>query len=156
MRNALGMSLPLALLAAACATNRLDHAGDRQGRWRTYYDAPANRQPQSVGHFRHGQATGRWRYYAPDGHLDRRERFQRGGYSRLTFYQPSGRVWRQGHTRIADNGRALHYYWTGDWLMYGPDGHLQRVDTYEQGHRVSTRAGLHQPPVAVHDTIAGR
>lgn len=128
------------LLTASCATNRLNCQGDRTGRWRTSYDA-ASTQPQATGRYHHNQPVGRWRYYAQAGPLEREERFRRGGYSRLTYYYPTGRVWRRGRTRLADDGPALHYYWTGDWLIYSPEGRLQHIDTYERGRLVRRRAG---------------
>ena len=125
-------------LTASCASNRFNQQGDRQGRWHTYYD-PANHQPQAVGRYRHNQPVGRWRYYARAGHLERQERFRQGGRSLLTYYYPSGRVWRKGRTRLADDGRALHYYWTGDWRVYDESGRLKQVDIYVLGQLAASR-----------------
>lgn len=130
-----------ALGLAACATNRLDRQGDRTGRWRTFYDE-ASQQPQALGRYRYNEPVGHWRYYAQAGRLERDERFWRGGTSRLTYYHPNGRVWRQGLTRLADNGRTLHYYWTGDWLIYSENGLLQQIETYEQGKLMGTRPAV--------------
>lgn len=125
-------------LLSACATNRLDRQGERTGRWRTHYD-DAHRQPQASGRYRHDQPRGHWRYYSQAGQLEREERFRPNGTSYLTYYYPSGRVWRRGLSRLADNGRTLHYYWTGDWLIYSESGTLQQVETYALGKLVHSR-----------------
>lgn len=140
----------LGVLATACAprlssgprgfwhTNRLDRHGDPIGRWNVYYD-DAHAQPFTRGRYRHGQATGRWRYYAPTGALVRLERYRRHGLSDITYYHPNGQVARQGQARVADEPDGLHFYWFGEWLSYSETGVLQKVETYQNGHLVSTR-----------------
>jgi len=130
--------LPL-LGLAACAINRLDHAGNRQGRWRTYHD-PAKTQLQTTGRYRHNHFVGRWRYYTSTGELERRERFGRHGASLLTYYYPNGHVWKRGTVQLLETARANRYFWTGDWQIFNPDGTLQQVETYEQGKLMATRA----------------
>ena len=125
-------------LLSACATNRLDRQGERTGRWRTHYDE-ARHQPQSRGRYRHDQPRGHWRYYSQAGKLEREERFRPNGTSILTYYHPNGRVWRRGLSRLTDNGRTLHYYWTGDWLIYSETGALEEVETYAMGKLVHSR-----------------
>lgn len=137
MRNLPGLLLPL-LLLTACATNRLDHAGNRQGRWRTYH-YPDTTQLQATGRYRHNQLVGRWRYYTATGELDRRERFKRHGVSLLTYYYPDGHVWKKGTVQLLETARTNRYFWTGDWQVFNPNGTLQQVETYEQGKLVATR-----------------
>jgi len=135
--GAAGLALAGGLLSA-CATNRLDRQGERTGPWRIHYDE-ARRQPQSRGRYRHDQPRGHWRYYSQAGQLEREERFRPNGTSYLTYYYPSGHVWRRGLSRLADNGRTLHYYWTGDWLIYSESGALKEVETYALGKLVNSR-----------------
>jgi len=132
----------LAALATACAgrraTERLDRHDQRQGRWTTYYD-DARTQLFTRGRYRHGQPVGRWRYYALTGHLQRRERYRRHGFSDITYYYPDGRVARQGRARVVDEPDGQHFYWLGEWNYYSLAGALDSVQTYEFGKRLSTR-----------------
>jgi len=149
--------LLLSLLATACASthapgtartgprgfwraNRLDRQGDRQGRWRSYFDE-ANTQLQTRGHYRHGQPVGRWRYYSATGLLERRECYLgRDGRSLLTYYHPNGRVARRGQARVADEPDGAHFYWFGEWQQFTEAGALDSVKTYNKGQLVVRRA----------------
>jgi len=132
----------LSTLATACAgrhpTERLDRHAQRQGRYCTYYDA-ARTQLFTRGRYRHGQPVGRWRYYAPDGALQRHERYRRHGFSDIAYYYPGGQVARQGRARVVEEAGGPHFYWLGEWKYYSPAGTLDSVQTYDLGKRQSTR-----------------
>ncbi len=119
--------------------NRLDRQGDRQGRWRSYFDE-ANTQLQTRGHYRHGQPVGRWRYYSPTGLLERRERYLGQGQSTITYLYPNGRVARQGQARVAAEPGGAHFYWFGEWRQFTETGVLDSVKTYDKGLVVARRA----------------
>jgi antitoxin component YwqK of YwqJK toxin-antitoxin module len=143
----------LSMLATACAprlssgprgfwhSNRLDRHGDPIGRWNLYYD-DAHAKLLTQGHYRHGQARGRWRFYAPTGYLVRQEQYRSHGLSDITYYHPNGQVARQGHARVVTEADGLHFYWFGDWLAYSETGVLQKIETYQNGHRIATRRVL--------------
>ena len=140
----------LAVLAAACAprlssgprgfwhANRLNRHGDPVGRWQLYYDE-ARTKPLTRGHYRRGQATGRWYYYTPAGSLVRQEHHRPHGLSDLTYYHPNGRVARRGQAHVADEPDGLHFYWFGEWLSYSDNGTLQKIETYQNGRLVDTQ-----------------
>lgn len=132
----------LSSLATACAsshpTERLDRHGQRQGRYRTYYDN-ARTQLFTRGRYRHGQPVGRWRYYAPDGAWQRRERYRRHGFSDLTYYYPGGRVARRGRARVVVARSGPHFYWLGEWQYYSSASALDSVQSYNLGKRQRTR-----------------
>ncbi len=134
--------LLLCALAAACTSTRLaertDRRGQRQGRYRTYYD-DARTQLFTRSRYRHGQAVGRWRYYAQAGELQRQERYRRHGFSDITYYYPGGRVARRGRARTVDEPGGAHFYWLGEWQFYSPAGTLDSVQAYRFGHRTSTK-----------------
>lgn len=141
MSRILLLSLLLALATACASTQpagRTDHQGDRQGRYRTYYDA-ARSQLFTRGRYRHGRPVGRWRYYAQAGEMQHQERYRRHGLSDIVYYYPSGQVFKQGHARLADEPDGLHFYWFGDWNYYSPAGALDSVQVYNLGKRTSTR-----------------
>ena len=134
--------LLLSALVAACAgsrptAERLDRQGQRHGRNATYYDG-ARTQLASRGRYRHGRPVGRWRYFAQAGELQRQERHRRHGFSDIAYYYPTGRVFKYGRARIADEPDGLHFYWFGPWHYYSPAGALDSVQQYQLGKRIST------------------
>jgi antitoxin component YwqK of YwqJK toxin-antitoxin module len=137
--------LPLLLLSAlatACTSarpaERLDRQGQRQGRYRTYYDE-ARTQRFTEGRYRHGRPVGRWRYYAQAGELQRQERYRRHGFSDISYYYPSGQIARRGRARTVDEPRGAHFYWLGPWQYYSPAGALDSVQVYNVGKRSTTK-----------------
>ncbi|MEJ7665912.1 MAG: hypothetical protein WKG07_43545 [Hymenobacter sp.] len=131
-------TLTTACVGSRTAPERLDHHGQRQGRTRTYYDE-AHTQLLTKGRYRHGQAVGRWRYYAQAGEPQRQERHRRHGLSDITYYYPAGRVARRGRARTVDEPQGAHFYWFGEWQFYSPAGALDSVQMYEVGKRISTK-----------------
>ena len=117
---------------------RFDHLGERQGRYRAYYDE-ARTQLLTRGRYRHGQPVGRWRYYALAGELQRQERYRRHGFSDIAYYYPSGRVARRGRARVVDEPSGAHFFWLGEWQHFSPAGTLDSVQRYELGKHLSTR-----------------
>ncbi len=134
--------LLLSALLTACASGRpaerLDRQGQRQGRYRTYYD-DARTQLFTQGRYRHGRPVGRWRYYAQAGELQRQEHYRRHGFSDIAYYYPSGRVARRGRARTVDEPRGAHFYWLGEWQFYSPTGALDSVQVYDVGKRSTTK-----------------
>jgi len=119
-------------------SNRFDRQGNPQGLWKVYFDS-AKVKPFTKGHYRHGQAVRRWRYYSPLGGLERQERYHRQGLSTLTYYYPNGRVARRGRARVVSESDGLHFYWFGEWRNYADTGSLQKVETYTKGKLTATR-----------------
>jgi antitoxin component YwqK of YwqJK toxin-antitoxin module len=137
-------TLPVLLLSAlavvsghAHPTEHVDRQGQRQGRYRTYYDE-ARTQLFTRGRYRHGQPVGRWRYYAQAGELQRQERYRRHGYSNIVYYHPGGQVARRGRARVVEEQAGPHFYWLGEWQYFSPTGRLDSVQVYSLGKRVAS------------------
>ena len=134
--------LLLSALATARASGRpdghFDRKGQRQGRFRTYYN-DAGTQLFTQGRYRHGQPVGRWRYYAQAGELQRQERYRRHGFSDIAYYHASGRVARRGRARVVEEPAGPHFYWLGEWQYFSPVGQLDSVQVYSLGKRVASK-----------------
>ena len=143
MRPALYVIVLVALLSA-CSTakrgpigfwsqKRYDKQLRQHGPWPTYYD-DANRQPMALGRYRHGRYVGRWRYYAPTGEIERKERYAREPYGliSITEYQ-AGKKKRQGQARILDEPDGVHFFWFGDWKVFDTQGQQTAVEHYDRG-----------------------
>lgn len=137
--------LALALALGSCSTakhgpigfwsqERYDKELRQHGPWPTYYD-DAKHQPMALGRFRHGRYAGRWRYYAPDGTLERTEKFARKPYGliSITEYQAGGKKKRQGQARILDEPDGIHFFWFGDWKVFDVQGSQTAVEHYDRG-----------------------
>jgi antitoxin component YwqK of YwqJK toxin-antitoxin module len=116
------------------SSKRYDQQLRQHGPWPTYYD-DAKTQPMALGRYRHGRYAGRWRYYAPNGTLERTERFARRPYGLITMteYQAGGKKKRQGQARIVDEPHEIHFYWFGDWQVFDAQGRPVAVEHYENG-----------------------
>ena len=141
-RCRLPLLLPALLLLAACTPrlNRLDHAGNRTGRWALDYDSAGTR-PLLRERFRHGRPVGYARHYSYTGQLERQEHYRRHGFSTITYYHPNGRVARRGQARLVAEPDGQHFYWFGEWPAYDEAGRLLKVDTYTGGKLTATRPG---------------
>jgi antitoxin component YwqK of YwqJK toxin-antitoxin module len=138
-------------LLASCSTakhgpigfwsqKRYDKQLRQHGPWPTYYD-DAERHPMALGRYRHGRYAGRWRYYAPNGEIERKERFARQPYGliSITEYQDGGKKKRQGQARILDEPDGIHFFWFGDWKVFDTQGHQVAVEHYDRGHLRGTQ-----------------
>ena len=126
-------------LASACAgTNRTDHRGRSQGRWRTYYDEAARAQPFTAGRYRHGRPVGTFRYYGPTGALAQTERYGRQGFCEVTYWYPGGQVERRGHAQWMTGAKGARFYWFGPWTRYTEAGQVRAVETYTNGSHTAT------------------
>ena len=135
----------LPALLSACSTakkgpigfwssRRYDKELCQHGPWPTYYD-DAKTQPMALGRYRHGRYAGRWRYYAPNGTLERTERFARRPYGliAITEFQAGGKKKRQGQARMVNEPNEIHFYWFGDWQVFDGRGRPIAVEHYENG-----------------------
>lgn len=114
--------------------NRLDSKGERQGRWVFYWD-DAHKHLESKGHFKHGLAVKRWKYFSADGRLTKKERYSSDRtiiYTRT--YHPNGKLEYNGLAKlIYENGNNLHYYWSGPWKYFSPEGKYLKTQIYISG-----------------------
>ncbi len=123
--------------------NRFDRRGRAQGRWRTYYDDPAQAQPFTTGRYRHGRPVRTFRYFAPTGALDHSEKYRRQGFCEVTYWYPGGQVARRGPAQwVTGSGQTPRFYWFGQWTGYAPDGQVTGVQQYVDG--TLTRAETYQ------------
>ncbi len=113
--------------------NRYDRDGLAKGRWRTYYDDDAKRQPFTKGQYRHGRPVRTFRYYSPTGQLDHSERYGREGLCEVTYWCPDGKVARRGKAQWVTGGKGARFYWFGPWTSYAEDGQITSVQTYTDG-----------------------
>jgi len=106
-----------------------------QGRW----NHKTSEQDFSIGRYSSGKAVGKWKTVV-NGNLYRKSR-NRGNIEKIRLYHPNGVLKSKGTAKTdtvlkMHNGawvKEVHWYYTGKWLEYSPDGKLLRVETYEKG-----------------------
>jgi antitoxin component YwqK of YwqJK toxin-antitoxin module len=143
-------SLPLGF----SARNRYDRHDQPKGRWRTFYDA-ANKQPYTVGRYRHGRPVHTFNYYDPTGTLAKSERYGRDGYCDVTDWYPSGKAARRGKAQWVTSGKQARFYWFGPWVSFTEQGDTTALETYLDG-KPATRIGFENGKRATLETYDER
>ncbi|NEU10398.1 hypothetical protein GZH53_18885 [Flavihumibacter sp. R14] len=117
----------------SCKTNRLRH-GQRQGLWITE-DDNGGVIYKSRGRFRNDRERGTWKYFHGDT-LIKKEKYAKN-VSEIWFYGANKRVVATGKTQVDFDGIMLHWYYSGDWNFFDPDGRLLKTITYSKGNPVA-------------------
>lgn len=129
----------MALVLASCSRTINSYKdGLPQGRW----NHKTSEQDFSTGRYASGKAVGKWKTVV-NGKLYRKSR-SRDNIEKIRLYHPNGVLKSKGTAKTdtvlkMQNGawvKEVHWYYTGSWLEYSPDGKLLRVETYEKGEWV--------------------
>ncbi|WP_276495936.1 hypothetical protein [Pontibacter litorisediminis] len=118
-------------------TNRYDKQDRQHGRWKLYLgdDETLIRN----GRFRHGVEAGKWKYYYPNGTLYMLEKYnRRDNIIHVQKFHENGKLARSGQARMIRSTFKDHYFWFGEWQVFGEDGKFSHTETYESGHLVSS------------------
>jgi hypothetical protein len=117
--------------------NQLNKAGDRQGRWRAFYEHKPS-QLMYRGRFMDGVEKGTWKTYSEHGHLERKEKYQPRHKRIITvFYHPNGKVSHQGMAFQFVENNMLMYKWHGEWNYYDAAGKWLGWRTFNRGISMS-------------------
>jgi hypothetical protein len=104
---------------------------ERHGRWIIYQDS-TNTKIDNTGKYRHGIPKGTWKYYDPESHLQRKEKYFLHRIQ-ITHYYPNGKIRKKGRARIVTSDQLIHYFYYGDWLVYDTTGSLIKKELYKEG-----------------------
>jgi antitoxin component YwqK of YwqJK toxin-antitoxin module len=110
-----------------------DEAGERHGRWVTFYADGAKR---SEGTFDHGVKHGKWVLYWPNGKKQSVATFDHGKYTgKYVCYHVNGnKKWEGRYNPI--RGDSADGTKDGVWKCYQSDGKtVWRIITYKRGSR---------------------
>lgn len=108
----------------------------RSGYWITYYDE-AKTQVQVKGKYRKGKQVGKWYHYTQAGKLEKKEIYKRKKV-KVKYFYPSGSVLRKGNAKLVLLDTLYHFYFTGEWKCYTPNGELSKKEFYETGQITNT------------------
>ena len=84
----------------------------RQGLWiETYAVDSANHK--SIGTYKNDDPIKKWRYFL-NGKLIKKERYRKN-YCSTKFFHENGKRRAKGITRLDQNGKEIHWYYSGTW-----------------------------------------
>jgi len=121
------------LMITSCKINRYRN-GQRTGLWITK-DINGELVYKSRGRYNKGSQKGTWKYFQNDT-LYQKEKYS-GNTAKVSFYHPNKKIRSNGITELDFNGKVLHWYYSGDWKYFDPQGNLLKTVTYKQGNPVA-------------------
>ena len=113
--------------------NKLNKAGEKQGSWTGYYENSYSKRYQ--GTFDNGKPTGRFMYYALEGHVNSIVDFINDSISDVQMFHDNG--------TIMAEGKYLNKLKTGKWFIYSRNDYLLNIFTYHKGALEGTQYTYH-------------
>lgn len=113
--------------------NKLNKAGEKQGSWTGYYENSYSKRYQ--GTFDNGKPTGRFTYYALEGHVNSIVDFINDSISDVQMFHDNG--------TIMAEGKYLNKLKTGKWFIYSRNDYLLNIFTYHKGALEGTQYTYH-------------
>lgn len=124
----------IALLLCSCS-NRFSN-GKRHGYWKER-DTVDGIEYIAKGRYKKGAQVGTWRYSA-ENKVYKKEQYK-GKNCHTFIYAETGKLLRQGFTKIDTTDTLIHWYYSGDWTTYDSLGKPIWIDTYYKGELVGEK-----------------
>ena len=120
----------------SCKTKPMNQTVERkrEGLWIEKYSLD-NAHYRSVGKYKNDNPIKRWRYYL-DGKIIKREK-HKGNICYTKFYHENGKIRAKGVTKIEDDKKQLHWYYSGTWKYYDNKSNLTTTRQYHKGDLIS-------------------
>ena len=122
----------LPLLSFSQHSNRYRHH-QKQGKWISYHDSALI---DNISYWRKGKPKGKWKFYDPEGHLIKTEKYRFRKISNI-YYHPNGKVYKKGMSKQVLEDKYLHFYYYGEWLVYDSTGVLAAKQIFDKGTKIS-------------------
>lgn len=115
--------------------NRTDKHGERNGRWKHYWDG---KSLQRKGKYKHGLEVNTWKYYDMHGNLSKIEKYNKTRDTIFTStYFPNNKIESTGQALlIYETDSTSHYYWHGKWFYFNEIGDTIKIVWYEKGRDI--------------------
>jgi hypothetical protein len=135
MRNLI-ISLICIFSLFSCKTKSINQTVERkrEGLWTEKYSHDSAHY-RSVGKYKNDNPIKRWRYYL-DGKIIKREKYK-GNICYTKFYHENGKIRAKGATKIEDDKKQLHWYYSGTWKYYDSKSNLTTTRQYHKGDLIS-------------------
>ncbi|PWA11247.1 toxin-antitoxin system YwqK family antitoxin [Flavobacterium laiguense] len=106
----------------------------REGLWVEQYEIDSSKY-KSIGKYKNGDPVKKWRYYL-NGKIIMREKYK-DDYCIRTKYHQNGKVESKGKTRLDNNEKHPHWFYTGDWKFFDEEGKPIQIKKYDDGKLIS-------------------
>lgn len=135
MRNLI-ISLICIFSLFSCKTKSINQTVERkrEGLWIEKYSHDSAHY-RSVGKYKNDDPIKRWRY-SLDGKIIKREKYK-GNICYTKFYHENGKIRAKGATKIEDDKKQLHWYYSGTWKYYDNKSNLTTTRQYHKGDLIS-------------------
>jgi hypothetical protein len=107
----------------------------RHGRWIVYHDVNSG-SIDNIGKYRKGIPVGTWKYYDPQGHLIKKEKY-RFRKVHIHEYHPNGKIRKKGTAKTVTTDKMIHYFYYGNWKVYDSSGTVIKKQFYKEGNKIS-------------------
>lgn len=108
----------------------------RGGIWIEEY-AIDSAQYKSIGTYKNGDPVKKWRYYL-NGKLIKKQRYHEM-YCKTKFFHENRKTRAKGITRLDENPKEIHWYYSGIWKHYDKRGKLMIIRNYDKGKLISEK-----------------
>lgn len=135
MRNLI-ISLICIFSLFSCKTKPMNQTVERkrEGLWIEKYSLDSAHY-RSVGKYKNDDPIKKWRYYL-DGVLIKKEKY--GSRSCKTkLYHPNRKTKAKGVTKIEQDIKQIHWYYSGIWKYYEISGKQIMTRNYDKGELIS-------------------
>lgn len=102
----------------------------REGLWTESY-AIDSAHYKSIGTYKKDDLIKKWCYYL-NGKLIKKERYH-DAYCKTKFFHQNRKPQAKGKTRLDQNEKEIHWYYSGIWKFYNSEGKLTSTRTYKNG-----------------------
>ena len=126
----------LILICTSCKTPSTNQVLNkkRQGLWIETYAVDSTNH-KSIGTYKNDDPIKKWRYFL-NGKLIKKERYRKN-YCSTKFFHENGKRRAKGITRLDQNGKEIHWYYSGTWNYYNNKGQLEITRMYKNGDLIS-------------------
>lgn len=120
----------------SCKTKSMNQTLDRkrEGLWIEKYSIDSAHY-RSVGKYKNDDPIKKWRYYL-DGVLIKKEKYK-GNTCFTKSYHNNRKIQAKGATKIEDDKKQIHWYYSGTWKYYDNKGNLTTTRHYNKGDLIS-------------------
>ncbi len=128
--------ISILFLLLACKAKPINQKAnkEREGLWIEKY-AQDSSQYKSIGKYHKGDPVKKWRYYL-NGKIIMKEKYK-NDYCIRTKYHQNGKIESKGKTKLDNNDKYPHWFYTGDWEFFDERGKPILIKKYDNGKLIS-------------------
>lgn len=120
----------------SCRTTNQTVNKKREGIWIEKY-AIDSAHYKSIGTYKNDDPVKKWKYYL-NGKLIKKQRYHKT-YCKTKFFHKNRKTRAKGITRLDENPKEIHWYYSGIWKYYDNQRKLTITRNYDKGELISEK-----------------